>query len=184
MLAGRQHPGWLQRTRRRPLRCAPMSAAPRGSTHARGTCPGTCAVGSLCTWPPAFQRPSSLRILRGPPLQDSFGNSSLFHKALKEAFESFCNKQARAVWSAGLAQPQRRTRGSRLCELRIRDWHLAHHCGLVKLMGAPVRLPPPGCPSFFRSPMPAWRSSWPPSATTCSRRRAPLPCSALRMPGG
>ncbi|KAL4451507.1 hypothetical protein ABPG75_007169 [Micractinium tetrahymenae] len=24
---------------------------------------------------------------------DSFGNSSLFHKALKEAFESFCNKQ-------------------------------------------------------------------------------------------
>jgi hypothetical protein len=26
-------------------------------------------------------------------LQDSFGNSSLFHKALKEAFESFCNKQ-------------------------------------------------------------------------------------------
>ncbi|EFN56087.1 hypothetical protein CHLNCDRAFT_22706 [Chlorella variabilis] len=26
-------------------------------------------------------------------VQDSFGNSSLFHKALKEAFESFCNKQ-------------------------------------------------------------------------------------------
>jgi len=28
-------------------------------------------------------------------VQDSFGNSSLFHKALKDAFESFCNKQVR-----------------------------------------------------------------------------------------
>ncbi|WP_289480622.1 cullin, partial [Klebsiella pneumoniae] len=33
-------------------------------------------------------------------VQDSFGNSSLFHKALKEAFESFCNKQ---VASASVA---------------------------------------------------------------------------------
>jgi len=35
-----------------------------------------------------------------PSLQDSFGNSSLFHKALKEAFESFCNKQV-SGWRAG-----------------------------------------------------------------------------------
>ncbi|KAI3437587.1 hypothetical protein D9Q98_000040 [Chlorella vulgaris] len=34
-------------------------------------------------------------------VQDSFGNSSLFHKALKEAFESFCNKQ---VASASVAE--------------------------------------------------------------------------------
>lgn len=27
------------------------------------------------------------------PSQECFDNSSLFHKALKEAFESFCNKQ-------------------------------------------------------------------------------------------
>ena len=34
-------------------------------------------------------------------MEDCFSNASLFHKALKEAFESFCNKQ---IASATMAQ--------------------------------------------------------------------------------
>lgn len=34
-------------------------------------------------------------------VEDCFANASLFHKALKEAFESFCNKQ---IASATMAQ--------------------------------------------------------------------------------
>ncbi len=33
---------------------------------------------------------------------ESFNNSSLFHKALKEAFESFCNKTVATITSAEL----------------------------------------------------------------------------------
>ena len=33
---------------------------------------------------------------------ESFNNSSLFHKALKEAFESFCNKTVAGITSAEL----------------------------------------------------------------------------------
>ncbi len=40
--------------------------------------------GSLLTWLPVCPFPR--------PPQECFDNSSLFHKALKEAFESFCNK--------------------------------------------------------------------------------------------
>jgi cullin 1 len=35
-------------------------------------------------------------------VQDSFGNSSLFHKALKDAFEAFCNKQVAGASMAEL----------------------------------------------------------------------------------
>lgn len=33
---------------------------------------------------------------------ESFNNSSLFHKALKEAFEAFCNKTVATITSAEL----------------------------------------------------------------------------------
>ena len=50
----------------------------------RGPCTGSSTLVPL-------PRPLSLPL--SPLVQDSFGNSSLFHKALKEAFEAFCNKQ-------------------------------------------------------------------------------------------
>jgi hypothetical protein len=42
------------------------------------------------------------RARRAQYVAECFSNSSLFHKALKEAFESFCNKQVAGSSSAEL----------------------------------------------------------------------------------
>lgn len=75
---------------RAPFRGMRAGKAPRAS----GATPEHAFIRSLV----------DLHDLYAQYVQECFGNSSLFHKALKEAFETFCNKQVphvSCVWCGG-----------------------------------------------------------------------------------
>jgi len=121
-----------------------------------------------------------------PDLQyvtDSFNSSSLFHKALKEAFEAFCNKQVGGLASAELMANFCNTLLTKARSLAFLLPTVLHHCSLcsshVQIQRRPLQ---PSATSKWA----AWplQSSWPTSATPSSPRQDPsrLPSSHCPAP--